>query len=153
MTVRSQAPSGDGQQLIRPVSRYSCMKSLKYYTRFVIRLQFPPERIIHLPIPNELKKYLLKSPYFDPVEDLQCVFIGTRVSHKTAATELKEIVKSVEMSPPVAGTQIEDLWPKWLVEQEMQELAPECFFQKAEIVFVLDESPFVANQPDQCAEA
>ncbi|CAK8675244.1 unnamed protein product [Clavelina lepadiformis] len=64
-----------------------------------------------------------------------------------------EIVEPAEMFPSVTGTKIEDLQPKWLVVQEMQNLAPKCFFQTAEIVFVPDESPFVAIQPDQRAEA
>ncbi|CAK8696739.1 unnamed protein product, partial [Clavelina lepadiformis] len=46
-----------------------------------------------------------------------------------------EIVEPAEIFPPVAGTNIEDLQPKWLVGQEMKELAPKCFSKRLKLFF------------------
>ena len=51
---------------------------------------------------------------------------------------VKEIVEPAEILTPFVGTKIENLQPKWIVAQEMQELAPKYCFQRAEIVFVPD---------------
>uniref|UniRef100_H2YM61 Suppressor of cytokine signaling 7 n=1 Tax=Ciona savignyi TaxID=51511 RepID=H2YM61_CIOSA len=59
-------------RLLTPISRFSCVKSLKYYTRFVIRDTVPYDSIALLQIPPALKEYLLNSPYFDSNEDFQC---------------------------------------------------------------------------------
>ena len=59
-------------RLLTPISRFSCVKSLKYYCKFVIREHILIDAIPQLTLPKTLKKYLLKSPYFDETEDLLC---------------------------------------------------------------------------------
>ncbi|XP_078482040.1 suppressor of cytokine signaling [Ciona intestinalis] len=63
-------------RLLTPISRFTCVKSLKYYVRFTIRDTVPYDSITNLPIPHDLKEYLLNSPYFDATEDLQCALLS-----------------------------------------------------------------------------
>nr|CAB3266470.1 SOCS7 suppressor of cytokine signaling [Phallusia mammillata] len=63
-------------RLMHPISRFSCVKSLKYYTRFVIKDIVPAESIDLLPIPAKLKDYLQESQYFDPKEDFACAQVS-----------------------------------------------------------------------------
>uniref|UniRef100_F6QHE0 Suppressor of cytokine signaling n=1 Tax=Ciona intestinalis TaxID=7719 RepID=F6QHE0_CIOIN len=63
-------------RLLTPISRFTCVKSLKYYVRFTIRDSVPYDSITNLPIPHDLKEYLLNSPYFDATEDLQCALLS-----------------------------------------------------------------------------
>lgn len=57
-------------RLLSPVSRFARVKSLQHNCRLVIRGVVPKYQIWKLPLPYHMVKYLQRSPYFDPKEDL-----------------------------------------------------------------------------------